>query len=43
MDEPLIRTRGVAKDYRVGDNLIHALAGVSVDIARGEFIAVMGP
>ncbi len=43
MGEPLIRTRGVAKDYRVGDNLIHALAGVSVDIARGEFIAVMGP
>ena len=43
MGEPLIRTRGVAKDYHVGDNLIHALAGVSVDIVRGEFVAVMGP
>jgi putative ABC transport system ATP-binding protein len=43
MGEPLIRTRGVAKDYRVGDNLIRALDGVSVDIARGECIAVMGP
>jgi putative ABC transport system ATP-binding protein len=43
MGEPLIRTRGVAKDYRVGDNLIRALDGVSVDIARGDCIAVMGP
>jgi putative ABC transport system ATP-binding protein len=43
MGEPLIRTRDVAKDYRVGDNLIRALDGVSVDIARGDCIAVMGP
>ena len=43
MGEPLIRTRDVAKEYRVGDNLIRALAGVSIDIARGEYVAVMGP
>jgi putative ABC transport system ATP-binding protein len=43
MAEPLIRTRGVAKVYRVGDNVIRALDGVSVEIARGEFLAVMGP
>ena len=39
----LIHTRDLVKVYRVGDNQIRALAGVSVDIAQGEFIAVMGP
>jgi len=43
MPGPLIRTRDLVKIYRVGDNEVRALAGVSVEIARGEFTAVMGP
>ena len=43
MAEQLIHARDLVKIYRVGDNEIRALAGVSVDIARGEFTAVMGP
>jgi putative ABC transport system ATP-binding protein len=43
MLEALIHTRELAKHYRVGNNVIRALAGVSVDIARGESLAVMGP
>jgi putative ABC transport system ATP-binding protein len=43
MLEALIHTRDLAKHYQVGDNVIRALAGVSVDIARGESVAVMGP
>jgi putative ABC transport system ATP-binding protein len=43
MAEPLIRTRDLTKIYQVGDNEVRALDGVSVDIARGEFTAVMGP
>ena len=43
MAASLIHTRGLTKTYRVGDNEIWALAGVSVDIAQGEFTAVMGP
>ncbi len=39
----LIHTRDLVKVYRIGDNVINALAGVSVDIAQGEFVAVMGP
>ena len=43
MAETLIHTRDLVKVYRVGDNEIRALAGVTVDVARGEFTAVMGP
>jgi putative ABC transport system ATP-binding protein len=40
---PLIETNDLRKDYVLGDNVVHALAGVSLTIAAGEFMAVMGP
>jgi putative ABC transport system ATP-binding protein len=40
---PLLRTRELVKLYTMGDSEVHALDGVSVDIAEGEFVAVMGP
>jgi putative ABC transport system ATP-binding protein len=40
---PLIRTRELVKLYRLGDSVIRALDGVSVDVAQGEMTAVMGP
>ncbi len=43
MESPLIHTRDLTKVYRIGDNVIRALDGVSVDIGKGEFTAVMGP
>jgi putative ABC transport system ATP-binding protein len=43
MEHCLIRTRDLTKVYRIGENRVHALSGVSVDIAQGEFTAVMGP
>jgi putative ABC transport system ATP-binding protein len=39
----LIHTSGLTKQYRMGSTVVHALRGVSVDIAAGEFVAVMGP
>jgi len=39
----LVETRDLVKVYRMGDSEVHALDGVSVDIAEGEFVAVMGP
>ncbi len=43
MTEPLIVTRDLAKVYRMESQSVAALRGVSVDIAMGEFVAVMGP
>ena len=39
----MIRCIDVRKAYRQGENEIVALAGVSIDIPRGAFAAIMGP
>jgi putative ABC transport system ATP-binding protein len=38
-----IRTEDLWKTYEMGSEQVQALRGVSVDIRRGEYIAVMGP
>jgi putative ABC transport system ATP-binding protein len=41
--EPLIQIANITKTYRMGEIAVEALRGVSVDVATGEFVAVMGP
>ncbi len=43
MPDALIQTRDLSRIYHMGDNVVPALGGVSVEIAHGEFVAVMGP
>jgi putative ABC transport system ATP-binding protein len=38
----LIAARGLTKTYAMGDQVVHALRGVSLDIAQGEMVAIMG-
>lgn len=38
-----ITARNLCKHYRVGPHVVHALDDVSLDIAAGEFVALMGP
>ena len=39
----IIRLSKVTKEYRLGDEKVHALSGVDLGIAEGEYVAVMGP
>ena len=42
-DGIVIRTYDLWKTYIMGDQEIHAVAGVDIEIARGEYVALMGP
>jgi putative ABC transport system ATP-binding protein len=39
---PIIQVRNLRKSFRVGEIDIHALQGVDLDVARGEFLSIVG-
>jgi len=39
----VISISNLKKIYQMGDNTVHALRGVSLDIGKGEFVAITGP
>jgi putative ABC transport system ATP-binding protein len=43
MGDPIISLRGVTKIYGSGPTAFQALKGIDLDIAEGDFVAVMGP
>ena len=43
MSDAVIRTVGLTRDYPMGGEIVRALRGVDLEIARNEFVAVMGP
>ena len=43
MNEPIVRVDNVVKQYRKGREVVEVLHGLSLEIGRGEFRALMGP
>lgn len=39
----LIRLEGITRSYHLGDTEVPVLRGVSLEVRRGEFVALMGP
>jgi len=40
---PLFQGRGLTKVYQAGEQTVHALRGVDLDVYRGEFVVLLGP
>jgi len=41
--EYTVRTIDVKREYRIGGEVVRALKGVTISVARGEYISIMGP
>ncbi len=41
--EPLIRTQELRRDFPMGQEIVHALDGISLTVEEGEFLGIMGP
>lgn len=39
----VVEARNLARDYKFGDDNVHALRGVTFDISEGEYVAIVGP
>ncbi len=42
-EDHIIEVHDVWKTYSMGDQEVHALRGVSLDVIRGEYLSIMGP
>ena len=40
---PIVSLRDVRRDYALGAERVHALQGVSLDVERGDYVAIVGP
>ena len=40
---PLIQLSNISRLYKLGDQVVHALRKIDLEIFRGDYIALMGP
>ena len=39
----MLKLTDIVKDYRAGDETVHALRGISIEFRKSEFVAILGP
>ena len=42
MNDPILSIQHLRRDFKMGDETVHALRGVSFDVYSGEFLTIMG-
>jgi putative ABC transport system ATP-binding protein len=43
MNDPLLSARDLEREYHMGAELVRAVRGVSLDVAAGDYVAIVGP
>ena len=43
MSGNVIEIRNIIRDFKLGQEVVHVLKGIDLDIKRGEYVAIMGP
>lgn len=43
MSSNVIEIRNIIRDFKLGQEVVHVLKGIDLDIKRGEYVAIMGP
>lgn len=43
MSDNVIEIRGIIRDFKLGQETVHVLKGIDLDIKRGDYVAIMGP
>ncbi|MDD4151323.1 MAG: ABC transporter ATP-binding protein [Candidatus Gracilibacteria bacterium] len=39
----MIKLSQITKDYKMGENIVHILKGIDLEILKGDFVSIMGP
>ena len=41
--QPILKLRGITRDFKLGSQTIHVLKGIDLDIFKNQYVALMGP